>query len=186
MISANDFKKGIIIIHNNEPWTIIDVQHTKVARGGGLYRTKIKNLKTGNVLEVTFKSGEKVEEANISYQPVQYLYSDETSAFFMDPNYEQQSLDLATIGDRQKYLKEGSSVDGLFLDDKFFDINLPKKMDFKVTQAPPGIKGDTATGGAKQVTLETGENISAPMFINEGDIVRVNTETGEYVERVTE
>ncbi len=186
MISTADFKKGLALIRNGEPWVIVDFQHVKPGKGGAFIRTKLKNVKTGNVLDETYKSGENFEEADVTRKRIQYLYHDSDKYYFMDESYEQMEANAELLGESVRYLVEGAYVDGVFLDDGLIDIQLPKKMEFKVVFAPPGIKGDTASGATKQVEIETGEKINTPLFIKEGDKIRVNTETGDYVERVSE
>jgi len=185
MLSINELKLGTTIKHNNEPHAIIWTQHVQMGRGGAILRTKIKNLISGNVLEVTFKGNEKAEEADLERGRANYLYKDEQMAHFMDnSSYEQFTIALDQIGDKINFLKDGEDVDVLYFNKKAVNIDLPVKVNLKVTQAPPGIKGDTAQGGSKQITLETDHVVNAPLFIKEGDSVKINTETGEYVERI--
>lgn len=184
MSSISDLKRGKAILFRDEPYIVLDLQHIKQGRGGAYMKTKMRNLKNGNILEYTFKSGEKIENADVAHKRIQYTYSDEQFFYFMDEHYEQVQLEADIVGDDAPYLIEGMDVDGIFLDDQVIGLQLPVKVNLKVTQAPPGIKGDTASGGTKQVTLETGMVVNVPLFIKEGDTVRINTETGQYVERV--
>ncbi|MBU1167728.1 elongation factor P [Patescibacteria group bacterium] len=185
MISTSDFEKGVAIIYKDEPHQIVTADFVFPGKGQAFVKTRLKNIKTGNVLENVFKSGETVEEADVSESKVVYLYNDDQGYHFMDnQNYNQQSIASDIVGKRADFLKENEEVKGLFLDDGLFDIELPFKMVYNVTEAPPGIKGDTAGTANKLVTVETGAKISVPLFIKEDDQVRVNTETGEYVERV--
>ena len=184
MLTISELKQGTVLKHNNEPYVITWTQHVQMGRGGAILRTKIKNLISGNVLEMTFKGNEKAEEADLERGRANYLYKDEGAAYFMDnANYEQFDIALDQIGNKINFLKEGEDVDVLYFNKNAVNIDLPVKVVLKVIEAPPGIKGDTAQGGSKQVTLETGHVINSPLFIKEGDNVRINTETDEYVER---
>jgi len=184
MLSMNEIKLGTLIKINNEPYVVVKAAHHKVARGGGVLKVKIKNLITNNVLERTFQGNDKAEEAGTQEKKAQYLYKDGNEAYFMDnESYEQFSLALDQLGDATKWVKDGTDVKVLYFDNKPVSIKLPVKLELKVTTAPPGVKGNSAGNVTKSVTLETGAEISAPMFINEGDVIRINTETGEYAER---
>jgi len=183
MISLGQIRVGQTLIYNDEPYLVTYCAHHKMGRGGAVMRTKLKNLKIGSVFEVTFQGNDKVELADLARKKCQYLYKDETGAHFMDDQYEQFSLDTETIADSLQYLKDGESIDVAFWDGKPVTLNLPPKVDLKVVDAPPAVKGDTANNASKKITLETGLEVDAPLFIESGDLVRVNTETGEYVER---
>lgn len=185
MLSINDLKLGSFFVYEGDPYQVLKLNHSKQARSGAVLQTKIKNLKTGAVLERNFKAGDKFDEADISRTQASFLYSASGYFEFMeDGTYEQVSLDKNTLGDKTKFLKEGLLVDLSKFENKVIDVQLPPKVDLKVISAPPGIKGDTASGATKQITLETNATINAPLFINQGDTVKINTETGEYVERV--
>jgi len=186
MLSTSEFKIGSAIKYNNEQWMITGYQFVNPGKGAAFVRTKLKNLKSGKVLEVTFKSGEKVEEVDLMYRTLQYLYKDANAYYFMDQDYNQHFLTNEIIGERSKFFKENMEVKGIVIEDNLSDIVLPMKLDFKVIEAPPGVKGDTATGGSKPIVIETGATINAPLFIKEGDVIRINTETEEYVERVNQ
>lgn len=165
---------------------ITEVQFVSPGKGSAFVRTRLKNLKTGKVIEFTFKSGEKVEEANVARQNMQYLYGDTKEAVFMNnQSYEQVSLPAAVVGDDMKYLKEGMGAMVILQDGNPIAIEVPKKMVFKVISAPPGVKGDTASNTFKEIILENSIVVRAPLFIKEGENVVINTETGEYVERAT-
>ncbi len=184
MLSISEIKIGKIILTNDEPYIVVKADHHKMGRGGAVLKTKLKNLITGNVLEKTFQGNDKAKEADISRKKANYLYKDNQDAFLMDnENYEQFSINLEQIGDKQKFLKDGIDVDVLYFNGQPMTIDLPIKMQFKVISAPPGIKGNSAGNVTKQIELETGATINAPLFINEGDSIKVNTDTGEYVER---
>lgn len=185
MLEFNDLKLNKIISLNNQPYKIISAQHSKQARSNAVLRTKLKNLINGEVLEKTFNSGDKVEQANLERTKANYLYNDAENFYFMNQKtFEQFSLNKNTIGEQKKYLIEGTTVDVLKFNEEPVSIGLPNKTDFKVISSPPGIKGDTAGTATKLVTIETNTKIKCPLFIKEGDIIKINTETGEYVERV--
>lgn len=184
MLTINDIKLGTVITHDSQPYQVIYTQHVKVARGSANLKTKLRNLMTGQNLEVTFSSGDKIEEADLQRSKANFLYNDGNDYYFMDnESYEQFNLNNEAIGIQSDFLKEGMTVDVLIYQGNPLSIKLPVKIDLKVTQSPPGVKGDTAGSATKQVTLETGKQIKVPLFINQGDIVKINTETGEYVER---
>ena len=184
MLSISDIKTGKTISLNNEPYLVIFHQHSKTGRAGAVLRTKIRNLKTGAILEKTFQSADKIEDAEIAKSKAQFLYKDGEDYFFMDNvNYEQFSLPESVLADSTKFLIDGTEVTILVFNGTPINIELPVKMEFKVVEAPPAIKGNTADGGSKQVTLETGVKVNTPLFIKQGDIIRIHTETGEYAER---
>ncbi|MCF7820424.1 MAG: elongation factor P [Candidatus Pacebacteria bacterium] len=185
MLNFNEIKTGKIIEVNNEPYIIMQSSHHKVARGGAVLKTKLKNIINGNTLEKTFQGNDKAQEAETEKQKADFLYKDELEAHFMNnSNYEQFSLNLEEIGEQARFLKEGTEVSVLYFQNRPVTIELPIKMEFKVTSAPPGVKGNSAGNVTKSIEIETGAQITAPLFVNEGDVIRVNTETGEYVERV--
>ncbi len=184
MLSLNEIKTGQIIKLNDEPYLIIKTMHHKVARGGAVLKTKCRNLIDNSVLEKTFQGSDKAEIATTETKKANYLYQADNEAIFMDnDSYEQFSLSLDNLGDKTKFLKENTDIDVLYYNNQAVSINLPIKMDFKVISAPPGIKGNSAGNVNKTVEIETSAKISVPMFINENDIIRINTDTGEYVER---
>lgn len=186
MLSLNEIKVGRLVKIDGEPYTVIKADHHKMGRGGAVLKTKLRNVISGNVLEKTFQGNDKAEEAETDTKAVQYLYKDESQVYLMDnDSFEQFSMELDQLGDTAKWLKEGENVDVLYFDGKPVAVTLPPKVELTVTTAPPGVKGNSAGNVTKSVTLETGAEINVPMFINEGDIVRINTETGEYVERVS-
>ena len=184
MLSLNEIKIGKVIQVNNDPYVVTKTDHHKVARGGAVLKTKLKNLINGNVLERTFQGNDKAEEASTEKKKANFMYKDEQNANFMNnETYEQFTISLETIGEKAKFLKDGTDVDVLYFDGNPVAIDLPIKIDLKVISAPPGVKGNSAGHVTKQVELETGAEINAPLFINEGDTIRVNTDTGEYAER---
>lgn len=185
MYSTADFKKGLKIEFNGEPYEIIDFQHVKMGRGGAIVRTKMKNLKTGYVMENTFRSGEKVERPNLEEKEMQFLYKSEDNYVFMDnKNYEQINIPESLVGDNKDYLLENMTVKILFFQGNPIGIEIPTFVELKVVETVPGIKGDTVSGGGKPAKLETGATIQVPLFINEGDIIKIDTRTGTYIERV--
>ncbi|MDP3900451.1 MAG: elongation factor P [bacterium] len=185
MLSLNEIKVGKLIKINDEPYIVIRAAHSKVARGGAVLKTKLRSLINGNVLERTFQGNDKADEATTEEKHSQYLYKDENNVYFMDnENFEQFSLSLEMLGEMINWLKEGEDTKIMYFEGKPISLKLPPKVELKVTSAPPGVKGNSAGNVTKIITLETGAQIAAPMFINEGDMIRVNTDTGEYAERV--
>jgi len=184
MLSLSEIKLGKIVKISDEPYVVIRTDHHKVARGGAVLKTKLKNLINGNVLEKTFQGNDKIDEAEIETKKVNYMYKDENEAHFMDnETYEQFTLPLDQIGDKIKFFKDGTDVNVLYFQDKPVTVELPVKITLKVVSAPPGVKGNSVGNITKVVELETGAEISVPMFINKGDEIRINTETEEYAER---
>jgi len=184
-MTTSDFKKGLAIKYKSETYVITGYQFVNPGKGSAFTRAKLKNVRSAKVIEVSFRSGEQIEEANMEYRKCQYMYSDGGEYHFMDnSSYEQFSLSADMIGDQGAYMMDGGNVTVVFVDNLPVSLQLPAKMEFTVTDSPPGDKGDTATGGSKQVTIETGAKVNAPLFIKEGDKIRVNTDNGEYVERV--
>ena len=184
MLGINEIKSGKNILWEGAPYVVMYAEHSKTGRAGAVLRTKLKNLLTGNVLEKTFNGSDKVDEADMSKTKAQYLYPEHDGFVFMDTtNYDQFSLSKDVIGEANLYLLEGTEVTVLNFNDTPVNIELPIKVTLTVVEAPPGIKGDTAGTGGKVVTMETGLKISAPLFINEGDKLIINTETGSYVSR---
>ncbi len=183
MISLGQIKKGQTILHNNEPYLVLEAGHHKMGRAGAIVRAKLKQLKGNSIIEHTFQGNDKVELADLGYKRVQFLYTDESGAHFMDEQYEQFSLDRDFAKNDLLYLKEGQAVDVAFWDKNPVSIKLPPKVVLEVAEAPPAVKGDTANNPSKTIVLETGLKVQAPMFVSLGAKVRINTETGEYVER---
>lgn len=182
----SDIKKYSIVKWKGELYIITDFQHINPGKGSAFTKFKLKNVKTGKVLEETLKANEAgLESADTEHRNLQYLYQDGNTYYFMDSeSYEQFGLDEEVIGEQAKYLKDGLKIIALFYEGNPITIKLPSKIEYKVIEAPEGVKGDSASGNVtKRITLENGLNIPAPLFIKEGDIIKVNTETGEYVER---
>lgn len=180
----SDLKIGVIIELENEPYVIQSTQHVKVGRGGALLRAKVKNLISGNVLEKSFKSCEKIKEASLGKSKANFLYKDENNIYLMDnETYEQFSFPINQAGDKINFLKEEQEVEVLNFNNQPVNIKLPPKIVLEVIEAPLGVKGNSAQGASKVIVCETGLQINAPLFINQGDKILINTETGEYVER---
>lgn len=185
MITSNDFRKGTVIKIDGNLYTVIDFQHVKPARGNSFVRTKLKHLTKGSTVDKTFRGGEKVEDVRLENKKMQYLYSESDSLVFMDTEtYDQESIPIDFVGDILKYLKEGDEVDILMHDEKPLLIEPPIFVTLKVTYSEPGVKGDTATNVMKTVKVETDAEFACPLFVNEGDSIKIDTRTGEYVERV--
>ncbi|OGI21952.1 MAG: elongation factor P [Candidatus Moranbacteria bacterium RIFCSPHIGHO2_01_FULL_55_24] len=184
MLGITEIKNGKKVIWNDEPYVVMDYQHSKTGRAGAVLRTKLKNLLTGAIIDHTFQGGDKLEEAEVSKSHAQYLYREGDNHVFMDmESYEQLSIPEKVLGDAVQYLVEGTEVTMLNWNDNAINVELPAKVVLTVTDAPPGIKGDTASGGDKMVTLETGLQITTPLFIKVGDRLIINTEKGTYVSR---
>ncbi len=186
MVSTSDFKKGLKVEFKGEPCEIIDFQHVKMGRGGAIVRTKLKSLKTGSVLEQTFRSGEKLETFQLEEKKMQYLYMQDGLYYFMDEEtYEQIPLTDDQLGDAKKFIKENMVVIFFYYKGAPMNVELPTFVELLVTKTDPaGFKGDTASGGGKPATLETGAVVKVPFHINEGATIKVDTRTSEYIERV--
>ncbi len=180
----NEIKTGRVIKLNDDPFIVIKTDHHKMGRGGAVLKVKCRNLINGNILERTYQGADKAEEADTETKKADFMYKDKDEIYFMDNiSYEQFSLPAEEIGEANRFLKEGTTVDVLYFENKAVSIKLPIKMNFKVVSAPPGVKGNSTGNVNKQVEIETGAKINVPLFINEGDIIKINTDTGEYVER---
>lgn len=188
MISTlNDIKKGLVLNLDGEPYLVMETKFLRMQQRKPVMQTKMKNLISQKTMEYSFKSGERVAEADIARKKVNYLYHDQQGYHFMDnETYEQFFIPADTLGDQTKFLKENVEVDAVYFNEQPISVALPPKIDLKVVSAEPGVRGDTAQGKVtKPATLETGATINVPIFVKEGDTVRINTETGEYVERVS-
>lgn len=184
MLSVNDFKNGLTIEFDNNLWRIVEFQHVKPGKGGAFVRSKLKNLRTGANQEKTFRSTEKVEKAIIDTKSMQYLYADGDNHVFMDTEtYEQLELPAAQINDELKYLKENMQVSIMMYGSETLGIELPNTVDLAVAATEPGVRGDTSSGGTKPATLETGLVVQVPFFVNEGDLLTINTSDGSYISR---
>lgn len=184
MISVNDFKNGLTIQVDGELWRVVEFQHVKPGKGSAFVRSKLKNLRNGGVQEKTFRAGEKVEQAQIDRKKMQYLYADGDDYVFMDTEtYEQLELPGARIQDELKYLKENMVVSIIMFGSETLGVELPNTVDLEVKETEPGIRGDTSSGGSKPATMETGLVVQVPFFVNEGDILTINTADGTYISR---
>lgn len=184
MISVNDFKTGLTVEVEGNIWRVLDFQHVKPGKGAAFVRSKLKNLRNGAIQEKTFRAGEKVGRAQIDNMKMQYLYADGDSYVFMDNNsYEQLEIPADQLEYELKFLKENMAVSIMMYGSETLGVELPKTVELEVTETEPGIKGDTASGASKTATLETGITIQVPLFVNQGDMLVVNTEEGSYVSR---
>ncbi len=184
--STAQFRKGLKIELDREPFTIVDFQHVKPGKGGAFVRTRMKSLITGNVLEKTFRSGEKVDVPNLEERKMSFLYQDDSGYWFMDTQtFEQMNLSEDHIEDAIGFLKENVEVGILFHNGAPIGIDLPMFLELAVAETDPGIRGNTASGGSKPAKLETGVTVQVPLFISEGDVIKVDTRTKAYIERVS-
>lgn len=184
MISTSDFKTGLTIEIEGDVYTIVEFQHVKPGKGAAFVRTKLKNLKTGSVVERKFNASEKVETAHVERRDMQYLYKDGDHFIVMDnESYEQMGLTEEQIGDGVKWLKENMNLGILLFNGTVIGVDLPNTVQLTVAHTEPGVKGDTATGGSKPATLETGAIVQVPFFVNEGEVLIIDTRTGNYVQR---
>ncbi|MCU0822025.1 MAG: elongation factor P [Spirochaetes bacterium] len=185
MLSVNDFKRGVVIKIENDLFSVVEFLHVKPGKGGAFVRTKLKSLTKGTVIDRTFRGGEKVEDVKVERRQMQYLYDEGDSLVFMDTEtYDQQSIDKDFVGDIMQYIREGDAIEVAIYNDEPISAEAPNFVKLKVTYAEPGVRGDTATNVTKPVTVETGAKINVPLFVNEGDVIKIDTRKGEYVERV--
>jgi len=186
VIATSDFKKGIKILFREVPYMVLDYAHVKPGKGGAFVRTKMKNLLTGLIHEETFRSGEKFPRPDLEYRDMQYLYSDAELYYFMDKNtFEQHAFSLSQLSGISDYLKEQQMYTLMYFNNKVVAANPPMFMELAVKETQPGIRGDTAQGGAtKPATLETGLVVQVPLFVNEKDTIKLDTRSNEYIERV--
>jgi elongation factor P len=185
MADTSDFRNGLIIRFKNDLYSIVEFQHVKPGKGGAFVRSTLKNLRTGKVLDNTFRAGETVDVVRVERRKYQYLYREGDYFVCMDNDtYEQINVPMKFFGDGVSYLKESIEVDILFDGDEIINIEIPIFVNLKVVETEPGFKGDTATGALKPAKLETGATINVPLFINEEDVLKIDTRSGEYVERV--
>lgn len=185
MISAGDFRKGVTFEMDGQVWSVVDFQHVKPGKGAAFVRTKLKNVITGVTVEKTFSPTEKFPKAVVERKEMQYLYADGDIYYFMDnESYEQLPLNKDQVEDSLPYMIENMNVNIQFFKGEAFSVEPPNFVELKITKTEPGFKGDTATGGTKPAEVETGAKINVPLFVEEGDIIRVDTRSGEYMERV--
>jgi elongation factor P len=186
MIDTGELRKGIIIEHDGALQRVIEYQHVKQGRGSAFVRLTMRNLRTGSTTQQTFQAGSKFPLVRLERQRAQYLYQEDDHYNFMDiDSFEQFTLDQEALGDALNYIKEQDIIDVLTYQGEPIDIEIPITAQLVVTQTDPGFKGDTATGGTKPATLETGVTVSVPLFVNEGDTIKIDTRSGAYLERVT-
>jgi elongation factor P len=184
-ISTNQFKNGTHIEIDGKIWKIIEFQHVKPGKGGAFVRTKLRRIEDGSVIDKTFRAGEKFRPVRTESKKMQYLYDSGEAAVFMDTSdYDQIEIPTSSLGDAMKWVLPNDEVDVLFVDEQPSDVQVPSAIEMKVTQTDPGLKGDTASGGGnKPATLESGVIVQVPLFVEEGDAIRVDTRSGEYVSR---
>ena len=184
MVATSQFKTGLIIKYEGQMVEIIEFQLVKMQQRQPIVRTKFRNLKTGSVLEIPFRSGEKFEEVYLEDRSIQYLYREGARFHFMDnQHYHEVVVGEALLGEKVNYLKENSEATGRFCDEELISVELPSSVTLKITETEPGVRGDTAKSGNKLAKVETGATIKVPLFVNQGDSIRVDTRTGQYLER---
>ncbi|MDR2006875.1 MAG: elongation factor P [Acidaminococcales bacterium] len=184
MLSTNEFRTGSTVTIDGDAWQVVDFQHVKPGKGAAFVRAKLRNLCTGAVVEKTFNAGEKFPKAHIERREMEYLYAVDDNFVFMDTeNFEQSEFGKDALGNAINFLKENMKVNVMFYQGKVLGIDLPNAVELTVVETDPGIRGDTATGGVKPATLDTGYVVKVPLFIEAGDVLRIDTRTGEYVER---
>jgi elongation factor P len=184
MITANEFKNGIVIKYNNQLFQIVWFQHVKMQQRAPIVRTKMVNMRTGAMLENPFRSGDAFEDVFLERREIQYLYTDGELLHFMNTDdYQDVVVNKALIEEQMKYLKDNMNVTGLYCDSELLTIEMPASVTLKITETEPGLRGDTAKSGSKQATLETGVTVKVPLFIGPGELIRVDTRTGDYIER---
>ena len=185
VVETNQFHKGLKIEYDGEIWEIIEYRHSKMAQRSAVMKTKIKNVVTGAVQEKSFRSGDAFKVPDMERKNMQFLYKDEIGFHFMDSEtYDQHSISKEQVGEAADYIKEQQEVSVLYYNDELMGVELPTAVELVVTETEPGVKGDTVTGGTKPATLESGATIQVPLFIDIGDEIKVDTRTGEYLERL--
>lgn len=185
MIATSDFKKGVKIEYNDQAWVIVDFQHVNPGKGAAFTRTRIKNLETARTIEVSFRSGDKVGIPDVQEREMQYLYNDGTNYTFMDnESFDQFTLTTEELGDAKFYMLDNSNVNVIYYKGKPVSVSVPNFVELKVTETTPNIKGDTSGGGGKPATLETGLVVQVPFHISEGAVLKIDTRTNEYIEKV--
>jgi len=185
MLSTTDFRRGLKIELDGVPYEIVDFQHVKPGKGGAFVRTKLRNMLNGRTVENTFRSGEKMEKPDMETRSMQYLYKDSSGFVFMDmESYEQFSVEEEALGQKGGFLVDGMELTMLMYRGKALDVDLPASVVLEITHTEPGVKGDTVSGATKPATLSTGVTLNVPLFVNEGEKIKVDTRTGEYLGRV--
>jgi elongation factor P len=184
-VSTTEFRNGLKIEIDGEPYAIVEFQHVKPGKGGAFVRTKMKSLKSGNVIDRTFRAGEKVDVPELEEKTMQYLYAADKDRVLMDTSsYEQISMSEKQLGDSVNYLKENMEIKVLYFKGQPINIDIPMFVELKIARTDPGVRGDTASGGSKPATLETGAVVKVPFYLNEGDVIKVDTRSGIFIERV--
>jgi elongation factor P len=186
MIGVQDLRKGVTFIDDDgNLYVVLEYQHVKMGRGNAVVKTRVRNIRTGAVVDKSFQTGGRVQDVRLDHHTVQYLYNDGEMYHFMDTEtFDQITLDQNTIGNAAQFMKENTNVELLTYEGQPIEIELPTSVELKIVETPPGFKGDTASGGGKPATLETGVVVTVPFFVNVGDTIRVDTRTGEYLTRV--
>jgi len=185
MAAAGDFHNGMAILHNGDVWIVSEFQHFNPGNWRAMVRTKLKHAKSGRVVEHTFRMSDKIEEVRLEEKDMQFLYEADDNLYFMDAEtYDQTFISADLIGDNVRFLKEGNLCHVMFYEGKAISAELPNFIEFKVIEAEPAVKGDTATGVTKNAKIETGATIGVPLFIKQGDTIKIDTRTGKYLERV--
>jgi elongation factor P len=186
MATTADFRNGMVLRMDEDLWQIVYFQHVKPGKGGAFVRTKLKKVETGQVVERTFRAGERVEDVRLERRSMQFLYADEHHAYFMDlDTYEQHPVDESLLVDEKPFLKESTICDVLVHDGSVLGVELPNFIEARIVETDPGVRGDTATGGTKPAVIETGAIVQVPLFVNKGETIRVDTRTRAYLERVS-
>ncbi|MDD5565976.1 MAG: elongation factor P [Candidatus Omnitrophica bacterium] len=184
-LSINEIKSGLTILVDNDVYQVIDFQHVKPGKGAAFVRVRVRNMKSGNVLEKTYRGDEKIESAYVEERKLQFQYASSGMYHFMDQEtYDEVAVSEPVLGDKAKYLKDNLEVVAYSYKDDILNISLPNFIHFTITHTEPGIKGDTAKSGTKPATVETGATVQVPLFVNSGDKIKIDTRTGQYVERV--
>ena len=185
MISTGELKKGVIIEMDNQLFSILDYQHQKIGRGSAQVRMRLRNVRTGSISDTTVQAGTKFPRVRLEQRAMQYLYAEDNNYFFMDQEtYDQIGLTASQLGDTVNYLKDGMVIQVSFYESEPVDVEPPINVELQIVETDPGFRGDTATGGTKPATTETGKVVQVPLFVNTGDVIRVDTRDGSYIERV--
>lgn len=186
MATTADIRNGMVMIYGGEPWLVVEFQHVKPGKGNAFVKTRLKNLTTGRVQDVTFRSGERIEEIRVERRKMQYLYRSAEAFHMMDlETFDQIQVSPEVVGDAARFMKEGEEVYVATSGERVYLVEPPMFVELTVTETEPGVKGDTATGATKNVVLETGLVVQAPLFVEKGDVLKIDTRDGRYVERVT-
>jgi elongation factor P len=184
-LSITDIKSGVTILINSQVYIVLDAQHIKPGKGAAFVRAKVRNMKTSNVQEVTYRGDDKIEQAFVEERRLQYQYNSGDMYHFMDQeNFEDIAIPSEAIGDKAKFLKDNIDLTGLFYNGETLTVSLPNAVEYRIIHTEPGVRGDTAKGTTKPAEIETGATIQVPLFVNEGDVIKVDTRSGEYLERV--